>query len=68
MDEVSFNLKDYRDSLTIYNNFTREGDTVIYKNNLILAPKVSNTYGLIYTNHVIILLERKYFQGKLRFI
>ena len=51
-DEVSFNLKDYRDSLIIYNNYTRQGDTSIYKNNLILAPKVKNSYGLIYTNHV----------------
>ncbi len=58
-DEVSFNLKDYRDSLVIYNNYTRQGDTSIYKNNLILAPKVKNSYGLIYTNHVTLPLSRK---------
>ena len=52
MDELSFNLRDYRDSQVIYNNYSREGDSIIYKNNLILTPKIENTFSFIYSKHV----------------
>jgi hypothetical protein len=52
LEDVSFNLRDYRESAIIYNNYSRHGDSVILKNNLILAPRVNNTFGLIYTKHV----------------
>ena len=60
-DELSFNLRDYRDSQVIYNNYSREGDSVIYKNNIILAPKLNYTHALIYSRHVkTTLTERNY--------
>ena len=52
IDDISFNLMNYQDVQTIYNNYTRDGDTLIYKNNLILAPRLNNTHGLLYSKRV----------------
>jgi len=51
-DNFSFNLKDFSQLSMFYQNFKRMGDLVVNKNQVTLAPKVNNTYGLFYTTHV----------------
>ena len=52
IDELSFNLRDYRQVPTIYNHYKRNGDIVIFKNFLSLTPKLNNTSSILYSEHV----------------
>jgi len=52
IDELSFNLRDYRQVKSIYNNYDRSGDITVYKNFLTLTPKLNNTSSILHSDHV----------------
>jgi hypothetical protein len=52
IDELSFNLRDYRQVKSIYNNYHRSGDITVYKNFLTLTPKLNNTSSILHSDHV----------------
>ena len=53
IDDLSFNLRDYRQVNSIYNNYDRSGDITIYKNFLTLTPKLNNTSSILHSDHVL---------------
>ena len=52
IDEVSFNLRDYNTSTSLYNNYIRDGNIILYKNYLLLSPRLNETHSVFYSPHV----------------
>lgn len=53
IDELSFHLRNYSSSKTIYQHYKRDGDAIVYKEFLRLPPKVNNTHSFFYSPHQI---------------
>ena len=53
IDELSFNLKNYNTSRAIYDHYNRDGNVIVYKDYLILSPKLNNSHSFFYSPHQI---------------
>ena len=55
LDEFSFDLRSEKDRKSFYQNYIREGNAVVNKQNLTMNAAIDNSYGLIYSVKVFIL-------------